>query len=152
MGDSCFWLADIKKNFSSETAWPNELIFDRKQLWEVLYKISSFRPDPSTNVAAIGNSHFWLADIEKFSPLKQLGQMNWSLTWSNNERSFIKFPHFHFDSSTNMATMGESCFWLANIERFFFSETAWIFDRSIYERSFIKFTHFVTIHLQTWPK
>ena len=64
-GNSCFWLADMEKIFSSETARPNELIFYRKHLYKVLYKVSSFRPDPSTNMAATGNSCFWLADMEK---------------------------------------------------------------------------------------
>ena len=37
---------------------------------------------------------FWLAETEKSSPLKPLGQMNWYLTGSIYERSCIKFPHF----------------------------------------------------------
>jgi hypothetical protein len=62
-GHSCFWLVDLKKKFSSETAFPNELKFGRKHLWKVLYKECSFCPDPLTNMAATGNSYFWLADF-----------------------------------------------------------------------------------------
>ena len=34
-------------------------------IWEVLYKNSLFRPDPTTNMATTGYSCFWLADISK---------------------------------------------------------------------------------------
>ena len=44
--------------FSSEIAQPNEVKLGRKDLWKVLSKICSFCPDPSTNIAAIGNSCF----------------------------------------------------------------------------------------------
>jgi hypothetical protein len=42
----------LAKQFQSET-------------WKVLYEDCSFRPIPSTNMAAKGNSCFWLANVKK---------------------------------------------------------------------------------------
>ena len=63
--NSFFWLATVKKIFSSETAWQNGDKLGRKHLCKVLYKLSSFRSVWPTNMAAKSNSCFWLATVIK---------------------------------------------------------------------------------------
>ena len=83
----------------------------RKHLGEVLYKVSSFRPYQTTNMAATWAILVsdWLI-FQKSSPLKPHGQMDPNFTGSICGRSFTKYPHFVPDWTTNMAATGNSCF------------------------------------------
>ena len=87
MGNSCFWLIEIEKIFSSETSRHNEFLLCRSDVWEILYKISIFRSDHTTHMAA-----FFVINQCKKSFLKPCGQINWNLVGSSYGRFCIKFP------------------------------------------------------------
>jgi hypothetical protein len=62
---------------------------------------------------------------------------------------------FYHNLLTNMATTGNSCFWLADLKKSSPLKPYGQMNRnlvgSIYGRSCIKIAHFVPIRLQTWP-
>jgi len=72
-GNSCFWLATVKKIFSSETAWPNGTKLGRKHLCKILYKASSFGSIRPTNMATESNSCF-LSNFQNFNTSRPLFQ------------------------------------------------------------------------------
>jgi len=79
------------KKISSETRRDNELLLCRNDVWEILYKISIFRADHTTNVATIGSSCLWLANLKQSSKIilfggKQLWKVLYKVYLKKNYR------------------------------------------------------------------
>jgi hypothetical protein len=75
MGNSCFWLAEIYKIFSSETRRHNEWLLCMNDVWEILFKISICRTNRTTQMAS---SCFLTGRLKKCFP-KPFRQINGNL-------------------------------------------------------------------------